>query len=227
MMPPSSRRLPPSYPTPTVPPRAGTAAAAPATKPAAGARPASPPRPPAPAYTKRPARDVVVRTFGLKLLSVVGILQASMILMLLVVLLVMALGGDARVGMIVRTIKGSSTAVWSWTLFALFTSFVLGAVMLYNAIATLSLIPWSERATKLWSAVWLALSVVTVIVNLGWVYPLLREASPDRFTFARTLAVTWLHLAAGVVWPAFVLFYMNTRHVKQAYARVASGASAM
>jgi hypothetical protein len=170
---------------------------------------------------------VVMRTLGLKLLSVVGILHASLILMALVVILVMAVGGDARVAQIIKTIKDSSVLLWTWTLCTLATSFVLGAVMLYNAIATLSLTPWSERATKVWSAVWLALSVVALAINLGWIYPLLKEASPDRFNFGRLLIVTWVHIAAGVIWPGIVLFYMNTRHVKQAYARVAGGASAM
>jgi hypothetical protein len=104
---------------------------------------------------------------------------------------------------------------------------VLGFVLLYNAIATLSLTPWSARAMKLWSGVWLAMSLAAVIVNLGWIFPLLRDAAPERFSFARTLTLTWLHIAAGVIWPGIVLFYMNTRHVKQTYARVASGASAM
>jgi hypothetical protein len=221
-----SSRRPPNYPTPTHAPAARPAAIP--TAPAKRGSSAPPPRPAvARAYVNRPARGVVVRTLGLKILSVAGILHASLILMGIVVLLVMALGGDARVGMAVRTIKNGSGALWTWTLFALFTSFVLNAVLLYNAIATLSLIPWSERATKLWSAVWLALSVVAIVVNLGWVFPLLKDAAPDRFSFARTLIVTWLHIAAGVGWPAFVLFYMNTRGVRQAYARVAGGASAM
>ena len=222
-----SSRRPPSYPTPTHAPGARP----PATIPPAPAKRASsaPPAPPAvaPAYASRRARGVVVRTLGLKILSVAGILHASLVLMGIVVLLVMGLGGDARVGMAVRTIKDGSSALWTWTLFALFTSFVLNAVLLYNAIATLSLIPWSARATKLWSAVWLATSVVAIVVNLGWVFPLLKDAAPDRFSFARTLIVTWLHIALGVIWPAFVLFYMNSRSVRQAYARVAGGASAM
>jgi hypothetical protein len=219
-----SSRRPPSYPTPTHAP----AARPPATPPAKRAA-SAPPAPPAvaPAYANRPARGIVVRTLGLKILSVAGILHASLILMGIVVLLVMGLGGDARVGMAVRTIKDGSSALWTWTLFALFASFVLNAVMLYNAIATLSLIPWSERATKLWSAVWLAMSVVAIVVNLGWIFPLLKDAAPDRFSFARTLIVTWLHIALGVICPAFVLFYMNSRGVRQAYARVAGGASAM
>ena len=226
-----SSRRPPTYPAPSYvpppqqPPRpvAGGAATP------AGKR-GNPPTPPpvAATHAKQPAaRGVVVRTFGLKVLSCAAILHASLVLMAIVVLLVMALGGDARVGLVVRTIKNQSAALWTWTLFALFTSFVLGSVLLYSAIATLSLIPLSQRATKLWSAAWLALSVAAIVVNLGWVYPLLKEASPDRFTFARTLAATWLHIAAGVIWPAFVLVYMNTRGVRQAYARVAGGASAM
>jgi hypothetical protein len=219
-----SPRRPPSYPASTyAPPRAPAAAQQSAAAPASR-RPAPLP---ATAQPSRSSRDVVVRTLGLKLLSVAGILHASMILMLLVVLLVMALAGDARVALVMRTIKSNGMPLWTWTLFALFTSFVLGFVMLYNAIATLSLTPWSARATKLWSAVWLGLSLVAVVVNLGWVYPLLKDVSPDRFTFGRTLIATWLHIAAGVIWPAFVLFYMNTRQVRQAYARVASGASAM
>ena len=218
-----SSRRPPSYPTPTATPP-------PSPRPRAGQTPAAAhPTPPASGYTPHASRrsDVVVRTLGLKLLAVVGILHASTILMGLVVILVMALGGDARVGLVIRTIKQASTPLWTWTLFALFTSFVLGFVMLYNAIATLSLTPWSQRATKLWSAVWLGLSLIAVIVNLGWIYPALKDASPERFSFARTLIATWLHIAVGVIWPGIVLFYMNTRPVKQAYARVASGASAM
>ena len=226
-----SSRRPPSYPTPThapVRPPAAPASVQPAAPTKLGAAPAVPPPPRvAPAYGKRAAQDVVVRTMGLKVLSVAGILHASLILMGVVVLLVMAMGGDARVALVIRTIKDGNTGLWTWTLFALFTSFVLNAVMLYNAIATLSLIPWSERATKLWSAVWLALSLAAVIVNLGWIFPLLKDASPDRFSFARTLIVTWLHIASGVIWPALVLFYMNSRGVRQAYARIAGGASAM
>jgi hypothetical protein len=150
-----------------------------------------------------------------------------MILMALVVILVMALGGDARIALIAKTIRNVGAAPWTWTLFSLFASFVLGFVMLYNAIATLSLTPWSERATKLWSAVWLGMSLVSVIVNLGWIAPALRDASPDRFTFARMLLATCAQVAAGIIWPGIVLFYMNTRAVKQAYARMKSGAAAM
>jgi hypothetical protein len=223
MMQQSSRR-PPSYPVP-----ASAPAPVPARPRSAGSVSANPPAPPHAYATATSSRrsDVVVRTFGLKLLSVVGILHASVILMALVVILVMALGGDARIGLAIKTIKQTSTLLWTWTLFALFTSFVLGFVLLYNAIATLSLTPWSERTTKLWSVIWLALSLVAVTVNLGWIYPVLKEASPDRFGFARTLILTCLHIAVGVMWPGFVLFYMNTRPVKRAYARVASGASAM
>jgi len=147
--------------------------------------------------------------------------------MMLVVVLVMALGGDARVGLVITTIKNASTLLWTWALFAFFTSFVLGFVMLYDAIALLSLTPWSARAMKLWSGVWLGLSAIAIIVNLAWIYPLLREASPDRFSVARTLLATALHVSVGVLWPGLVLLYMNTRHVKNTYARIASGASTM
>ena len=168
-----------------------------------------------------------MRSLGLKLLSVVGILHASVVLMALVVLVVMAVGGDARLGQVLSTVKAGSTLLWTWALCLAAVSFVLGFVMLYNAIGTLSLAPWSQRATKLWAAVWLAISAAALAVNLVWIYPMLRDASPERFTFGRLLLVTWLHITAGVIWPAVVLFYMNTRHVKQAFARVAGGASAM
>lgn len=168
-----------------------------------------------------------MHTLGLKLLAILGIVHASMILMALVVLIVMAVGGDARVGQAIGTLKAASTLLWTATLCALAISFVLGFVMLYNAIGVLSLTPWSQRATKLWAAVWLALAAATLVVNLAWTYPLLQRASPERFSFARLLVVTSLHIAAGIIWPAIVLFYMNTRHVKQVYARVASGAAAL
>src|SRR6187399_1432092 len=122
MMQQSSRR-PPQYPTPATP--------APQRPPAkAGVAKGSPPPPsPAPTYRARATRDVVVRSPGLKLLSILGILHASMILMTLVVVLVMALGGDARVGLVITTIKNTGMLLWTWTLFAIFTSFVLGFVM--------------------------------------------------------------------------------------------------
>ncbi|MEA2734633.1 MAG: hypothetical protein QOE14_1084, partial [Humisphaera sp.] len=180
-----------------------------------------------PAKTKTATHGVVVRSTGLRLLSILGILHASLVLMAVVVILVMAAGGDARIASISQTIRQAGTILWTATLFTLATSFVLGFVMLYNAIGTLSLTPWSQRAMKLWSGVWLALSLAALIVNLGWIYPALKLASPERFTFARLLLVTWFHIAVGVIWPGAVLFYMNTRHVKQAYARVAGGASAM
>jgi hypothetical protein len=221
MMQQSSRR-PPNYPTPSTTPARPSRAAP--TAPPANITPA-PPRPPAPVPARR--NDVVVRTLGLRLLSIVGILHASTILMALVVILVMALGGDARIALIATTIRNIGATPWTWTLFSLFASFVLGFVMLYNAIATLSLTPWSERATKLWSAAWLGMSLVSLIVNLGWIGAALRDASPDRFTFARMLLATCAHVTAGIIWPGIVLFYMNTRTVKQAYARMKSGAAAM
>src|SRR4051812_2927280 len=104
MMQQSSRR-PPKYPTPGyVPPPTPTTTAA-AQRPAATgvAKATPPPAPPAPTYGARSRRDVVVRSPGLKLLSVFGILHASMILMALVVVLVMGLGGDARVGLVMTT----------------------------------------------------------------------------------------------------------------------------
>ena len=219
-----SSRRPPNYPPPAYPPpqTRGTRAPQPPQTPASAARP-----PVAPAYAPRAQRDIVIRTVGLKLLAVGGTIHASLVLMALVILLVMAAGGDARVGLIMRTIKNASTPLWTWTLCSLAISFVLGSVMLYTAIGTLSLTPWTQRATKIWSTAWLALSCAALVINLGWIYPMLKEASPDRFTFARTLAMTWIHIAAGVIWPAVVLFYMNTRHVKQAYARIAGGASAI
>ena len=192
-------------------------------------RTVAPPRPPAPAAqfaTPRRA-DVVVRTLGLRLLAVGGILHASSILMALVVILVMALGGDSRVSLVMKTIRETGSGVWTWTLFALFTSIVLGFVMLYNAIGMLSLTPWSQRATKIWSSVWLAMSIAAVAVNMIWIYPALNDASPDRFSSARTMLATMVHIVFGVVWPGIVLFYMSTRQVKQAYARVAGGAAAM
>jgi hypothetical protein len=228
-----SSRRPPSYPQPTyAQPRAREAQPPPqqqqrsATASSSGLPPAPPP-PTAPVGRAR-VSGVVVRTLGLKLLSVVGILHASAILMALVVVIVMGLGGDARVGLAMKTIKAQAgVGLWTWTLCAIAVSFVLGFVMLNNAIGTLSLTPWSQRATKVWATVWLALSAVAIVVNLAWVFPMLKEASPERFSSARLLAVTCAHVAAGVVWPGIVLFYVNTRHVKQAYARVAGGASAM
>src|SRR6187397_460095 len=179
-----SPRRPPNYPTsgfvPPTPPTPSSSAApmsrTPATSQPAASRAASPPAPPVAGHGRR---DVVVRSNGIKLLSILGILHASIVLMALVVVLVMALGGDARIGLVITTIKNASTLLWTWTLFAFFTSFVLGFVMLYNAIALLSLTPWSARAMKLWSGVWLGLSAIAIIVNLAWIYPLLREASPD------------------------------------------------
>ena len=229
-MPQSSRR-PPSYPTPAYAPppssSAGGAAAAAPSRNRAPRQPAAVPPAVAPAYAARPQRGVVMRSLGLKLLSVGGILHASGVLMALVVLLVMAIGGDARVGQVIRTIKSASTPIWTWTLCAVAIAFVLGFVMLYNAIGTLSLTPWSQRATKLWAAAWLALATAALLVNLAWVYPMLKDAAPDRFTAARLMLVTCVHVAAGILWPAAVLFYMNTRHVKDTYARVANGAAAM
>src|SRR5687768_6476393 len=113
MMQQSSRR-PPSYPPPTrLPPapvpRAPSQQAATMAAPGAvrASSSASPP-PPAPStYTNSAKRDVVVRPLALKLLAIVGILHASVVLMALVILFVMALGGDARVALIIRTIKAS------------------------------------------------------------------------------------------------------------------------
>src|SRR5690242_1283961 len=107
MMQQSSRR-PPSYPTP-----ASTPARPPRSAPIPPASKASaPPRPPAPASARR--NDVVVRTLGLRLLSIVGILHASIILMALVVILVMALGGDARIALIAKTIRDIGAMPWTW-----------------------------------------------------------------------------------------------------------------
>jgi hypothetical protein len=189
------------------------------------------PAPPQPHFPAAPARlpqagGVVVRPTGLKILSVGGILHASLVLMALVVVGVMALGGDARLAMMIKTVR-QSTGVWCWTLFALATSFVLGFVMLYNAVGTLSLTPWSLRTSRLWAGVWLGLSALTLLVNLAWTYPMLKQSMPHHFTFGRLLIVTWLQIFAGIVWPGIVLFYMNTRTVKQLYARLAGGASAM
>lgn len=219
-----SSRRPPSYPSPTyVQPTTQPAAAAPQRSPRTHA--AAPPKlAAAPTQFGAASRDVVVRPLGLQILSVAGILHASLTLMAIVVILVMAVGGDARVAEVNRTIK-QNMGLWTWTLFATLTAFVLGFVLLYNAIGTLSLAPWSQRATKVWSTVWLALGAVALIINLGWIYPMLKDASPERFSFARLLLVTWAHIAAGIIWPAVVLFYMNTRHVKQAYARLARGAA--
>ena len=172
------------------------------------------------------ATGVVVRPWGLRLLSAGSIVHASLILMAVVVLGVMALGGDARVGLAMKALR-QSTVVWCWTLFFVATSFVLGFVLLYNAIGTLSLTPWSQRTAKLWAIVWMALASVGLLVNLAWAYPMLKEASPGHFSFGRLLIVTWLHIAGGIIWPAFVLFYMNSRTVKQAYARLAGGAAAI
>ena len=236
-MPPSSpSRRPPAYPQPTTAP--APAAPAPATltatrgrvQPSMASRAPVPPPPQgkfpaAPAPLSRTS-GVVVQPLGLKILSVGGILHASLVLMAVVVVAVMALGGDARLAMMIKTLR-QSTGVWSWTLFAGATAFVLGFVMLYNAIGTLSLTPWSLRTSKLWASVWLALATATLLVNLAWTYPMLKQAMPHHFSFGRLLIVTWLHIFAGILWPGIVLFYMNTRAVKQLYTRLAGGAAAM
>ena len=112
-------------------------------------------------------------------------------------------------------------------LFVLATSFVLGFVLLYNAIGTLSLTPWSQCTTKLWAIVWLAMASIALAINLGWTYPVLKVASPPHFTFTRLMVVTWMHIAVGIIWPAVVLIYMNSRTVKQAYKHIADGAATM
>src|SRR5687767_13928133 len=123
MMQQSSRR-PPNYPPSTYAPPASRGRAPQPPQP-----PGSPVRPPVPpAYAARSQRDVVVRTTAVKLLSIVGILHASLLLMALVVVLVMAVGGDARVALIIRTIKDGSAPLWTWTLCAIAISFVLGFV---------------------------------------------------------------------------------------------------
>ena len=228
----------PATPESATPDSATLKSATPATPAPAGVAPSrspaprKPPAPPVPqvasAARQNPAhRDVVVRTLGLKLLGVAGIVHASLVLMALVVLGVLAAGGDARVGFATSAIRATSAPLYTWTLCAAALSFVLTAVMLYNAIGTLSLTPWSQRATKIWAAAWLALAAVALVVNLGWIYPLLRAASAERFTTGRLMLVTALHVAAGLAWPVIVLGAMNTRHVKQIYARVASGAASM
>src|SRR5687768_2928862 len=104
MMQQSSRR-PPNYPPPTYAPPPSSRGRAPQQP----QTPGSPVRPPVPAaYAARSQRDVVVRTTALKLLAIVGILHASLLLMALVVVLVMAVGGDARLALIIRTIKDGS-----------------------------------------------------------------------------------------------------------------------
>jgi hypothetical protein len=177
-----------------------------------------------PAFT-RPA--VVIRPGWLRLLGVCGILHASTILMTLVVLSVMWLGGDSRIALMTGAVRNQSAALWSWTIFAAAGSFVLGFVLLYNSIGTLSLSPWSRRTSVTWSSVWLALAVAALIVNLGWVYPLLTKASAERFSFGRLMILTWAHIAAGVIWPGLVIATMSTRRVKELYARIASGATMM
>jgi hypothetical protein len=227
-----SSRRPPTYPTPAYAPTAQQPAK-PSSAPTATT--ATPPRAnrPAPATTPQPAyaisarAPIVIRPLWLRLLGVGGILHASSVLLTLVVLAVMSLGGDSRLALVTSTIRNHSAALWTWSLFAFATSFVLGFVLLYNAIGTLSLSPWSRRTNVRWSSVWLALATVALIVNLGAIYPLLKQTSPERFTFARLLMVTWAHIAAGLIWPGLVLFAMKTRRVKDLYARIDSGASAM
>ena len=222
-----SSRRPPTYPTPAYAPPAQHP-----TKPSSESATSRANRP-APVTTAQPAyalsarAPIVIRPLWLQLLGVGGVLHASGVLLTLVVLAVMSLGGDSRLASVTSAIRSHSAVLWTWSLFAFATSFVLGFVLLYNAIGTLSLSPWSRRTNIRWSAVWLALATVALIVNLGSIYPLLKQASPDRFTFARLLIVTWAHIAAGLIWPALVLFTMNTRRVRDLYARIADGASSM
>lgn len=218
-----SSRRPPSYPTPA------NAPASQATKPSSAPRPAvvSAPVTTRPLYAFTERAPVVFRPRWIQLLGVGGIVHASAILMTLVVLAVMSLGGDSRVALVTRAIRGHSPVLWTWSLFAFATTFVLGFVLLYNAIGTLSISPWSRRTSVRWSAVFLALATVALIVDLGWIYPLLKDASQERFSFARLLMLTWAHILAGIVWPALVLFTMNTRRVKDLYTRIAGGAAMM
>ena len=219
-----SSRRPPTYPTPAYAP-APQQPTRPSPSVAAGGP--RPPEAPRPTYSVPPRASIVIRPLWLQLLGVGGILHASAILLTLVILAVMSLGGDSRLAIVTSAIRNQSALLWTWTMFAFATSFVLGFVLIYNAIGTLSLSAWSRRTSVRWSAIWLALATAALIVNLGWVYPLLKHASPERFTFARLLIVTWAHIAAGLLWPGLVLFTMNTRRVKDLYARMAAGAAAM
>src|SRR5687768_17554225 len=119
-----SSRRPPSYPAPTYAQPTAPPAPSPSS-PRASRSPAGRsqvlPAPPPPPAVHPSQRAVVIRPWGLHVLSVGGIVHASLTLMVLVVILVMAVGGDARVAEVNRTIRQQSTALWTWTLFSLLT----------------------------------------------------------------------------------------------------------
>src|SRR5688572_7295943 len=109
-------RRPPSYPTPTYaqPTRSPSAAGRPPQQARSqGDTPLAPQGGSASSGRATPQR-VVLRPLGLQILGVGGIAHAGVVLMTLVVLAVMALGGDSRIGTVTSTIRQQGGGLWAW-----------------------------------------------------------------------------------------------------------------
>jgi hypothetical protein len=181
-----------------------------------------------PAYTMpTPRGPVVFRPLWLRLLGVGGIIHASAVLMTLVVLAVIWLGGDSRIALVTTAIRGHGAVLWTWTLFASATSFVLAlraALQRDRHALAFAVVATHERP--------LVGGVARAGDGRADRQPRRRlPAAEERVARAiqlRTPAGPDLgHILAGIAWPALVLFTMSTRRVKNLYARIADGAAMM
>ena len=203
--------LPPQYPPaqttfPTrLPPRAAPPASFPTTQQA------------------HPMR-VAVRPTGVKVIGIIAVLHASLALIGFVVSAIMLLASGTPVDPTMIAIK-SNGFLYTWALGSSAIGFALAMLLLFAALALMSMRAWARKAMLLWALAWMFLNVGGIVINIAYHYPLLEQnanIAPQTVMLAKVMGLGSSALL-GIAWPIVAIAYLRRASVKQAFERAASG----
>lgn len=171
-----------------------------------------------PVMASRPAFDVVVRPTGLKVIAIAGIAQAVLTMMGLVMTGMKFGALDKGADAIVDTVR-NSRFLTGWTLGTSMAALAFALLLVLSSMATLTLKRWARSGMLIWAIGWMLLNAANLGVNFTMLYPMLKKALPTMEQGLVAVAIVF-----GVIWPAFVIWYMGRANVNAAFKRAEGGA---
>jgi hypothetical protein len=169
---------------------------------------------------------VVVRPTAIKIIAWAGIVHAVMIFMGLIMTLMRFTGQDRGVDHAVDAVRNSPFLI-GWTLGTSVAAAVLALLLVLAAFAALSLRKWSRKALVVWAASWIALNVAELIVDCAVAFPAIAKLNSGSSLPPNVeLAAATMSLVLGVLWPAYVAWYLRRADIKSLFNR-AGGARLM
>ncbi len=130
---------------------------------------------------------------------------------------------------VMEAMKDDGTLM-GWTIGSTLLGWVMAIVLLSASIAALKLKEWARKTLAIYAVAAFVTGAISLVFTLAVMNPKMAEIIGNdpaaKSAMAMQTVFSLIGFAVGLIFPAFLLFYMTRPHVKAAFAGMAPAAQA-